>query len=329
MIKMAVFHANKQPYAMDERISLLRATGLVENVVAGADWRSVRSLPPDVVPYLVDVNGWTAKIAMDCLRARRPWVIDTGDDPGTLARNRGLSRWTSTAYDQVNRIVVGRAAAVICRGRFHQALLSRFARGPLHHAPDSVSDEILDQTRPCGDPHVLGTFGSVAIPKAGDRAYGWEVIDAVAHYGGELTGVIVANGPGRAVLDERVKRRGVAGNVHVVSGMEMEELIGVLGRIGFVTSVQSNDLAGWVRTTGKLPLSLGLGKYVIATAVGDAVVALPAEALLQARDDGEIAAEIATVVDRGIPVQWAGDAARRAEPFRRSRVCTRASQISR
>jgi hypothetical protein len=102
--------------------------------------------------------------------------------------------------------------------------------------------------------------------------------------------------------------------------MKLEALIGVLGPIGFVTSVQSNDLAGWVRTTGKLPLSLGLRKYVITTAVGDAAATLPREALVRARDDEGIVAEIATVVDRGIPVQWAADAARRAEPFRRSFV---------
>ena len=319
-MKIAVLHANKQPYAIDERISMLKETGLVENVVAGGEWKSVRSVPTHVMPYLVDVNAWTTRIAMECFRARRPFIIDTGDDPGTLARNMGRPRRTSTAHDLANRIVVGRAAAVVCRGQFHQALLSRYARGPVHYAPDSVADDLLDEPRPEGDLNIIGTFGSVAVPKTGDRAYGWEVIDTVAYHGGALTGLIVANGPGRGTLEARARRRGVADKVHVVAGMKLEALIGVLGPIGFVTSVQSNDLAGWVRTTGKLPLSLGLRKYVITTAVGDAVATLPREALVRARDDEGIVAEIATVVDRGIPVQWAADAARRAEPFRRSFV---------
>ncbi|MGO8864795.1 MAG: hypothetical protein ACLQRH_29070 [Acidimicrobiales bacterium] len=178
----------------------------------------------------------------------------------------------------------------------------------------------MDEARPEGDRHIVGTFGSVALPKTGDRAYGWEVIDAVAYHGGDLTGLVVANGPGCAALEVRAKRLGVASNVHVIDGMRMEELIGVLGPVGFVTSVQSNDLAGWVRTTGKLPLSLGLRKYVIATAVGEAVATLPPEALVLARDDKGIVEDIATVVDRGIPVQWAAEAVRRAEPFRRSFV---------
>jgi hypothetical protein len=319
-MKVIVLHANKQPHAMAERVDLLRATGLVDHVVGGGDYKLMRSMPNSVVPYLIDVNAWTARIAAECIRTRRPWIIDTGDDPGTLARNRGRSRWTSTGYDLVNRIVVGGAVAAVCRGRFHQVLLSRFASGPVHHAPDSVADEILDETRPQGDRHIVGTFGSVAIPKTGDRAYGWEVIDVVAQHGGALTGIIVANGPGRGALEARAKRLGVASDIHVMDGMRMEQLIDVLAPVGFVTSIQSDDLAGWVRTTGKLPLSLGLRKYVVATAVGDVVSTLPHDALIRASDDVGIAAEIATVLDRGIPVTWGPDAVRRAEPFRRSFV---------
>jgi hypothetical protein len=102
--------------------------------------------------------------------------------------------------------------------------------------------------------------------------------------------------------------------------MGMEELIAVLLPIGFVTSVQSNDIAGWVRTTGKLPLSLGLRKYVVATAVGDAVAALPAEALIRSESDVTVVSDIANVVDRGIPRGWEVEALRRAEPYRRSIV---------
>jgi len=100
----------------------------------------------------------------------------------------------------------------------------------------------------------------------------------------------------------------------------MVELIKVLLPTGFVTSIQSNDLAGWVRTTGKLPLSLGLRKYVVASAVGDAVTVLPHEALVRAKGDDDMVSEIATVVGRGGPQQWGIDAVRRAEPFRRSLV---------
>ena len=278
-MRIAVFHANKQPYAMNERIQLLEATGLVEEVIAGSERQPTRLMPRGIIPYLVDVNSWTVQIVLECLRTRRPWVIDSGDDPATLARNRGSAHWRSTAYGLINRFVVGGAAAVICRGQFHQPILSRFAHGPVHYAPDTVADEILDRDILVGDSQIISTFGSVPMPRTGDRAYGWEVIDVVALYGKGITGVIVANGPGQSALETRAKRLGVASQVHVLGGREMVELIKVLLPTGFVTSIQSNDLAGWVRTTGKLPLSLGLRKYVVASAVGDAVTVLPHEAL--------------------------------------------------
>jgi hypothetical protein len=319
-MKIAVLHANKRPYAMDERIELLRATGLVEQVIAGNERGSIRSLRAGVVPYLVDVNAWTVKFAIECFRKGRPWIIDTGDDPRSLARNLGSPRWRSTAYDLANRFVVARAAGVICRGQFHQPMLSSMTNGPVQVSPDTVADEILDREIAEGDPLIVGTFGSVATPRQGDRAYGWEVIDVVASYGGGLTGIIVANGPGRSILEARAKRFGVANHVHVLEGRKMKELIEVLLPIGFVTSIQSNDLAGWVRTTGKLPLSLGLRKYLIASAVGEAVIALPPEALVRASGDQEVAGAIASVISRGMPEHWEMDARSRAEPFRRSRV---------
>ena len=54
-----------------------------------------------------------------------------------------------------------------------------------------------------------------------------------------------------------------------------EDLPNYLALMNICVSTQSNDLVGMVRTTGKLPLYLAHGKYVIATDVGEASRVLP------------------------------------------------------
>src|SRR5581483_1424566 len=59
-----------------------------------------------------------------------------------------------------------------------------------------------------------------------------------------------------------------------------EELPAYLNAIDVCLSTQSNDLAGQVRTTGKLPLYLACGRYVLASRVGEAARVLPDEMLV-------------------------------------------------
>ena len=61
------------------------------------------------------------------------------------------------------------------------------------------------------------------------------------------------------------------------------ELPGWLHRMDICLSTQTNDVVGWVRTTGKLPLYLAAGRFVLASRVGEAARVLPEEMLV----DGE------------------------------------------
>jgi len=60
-------------------------------------------------------------------------------------------------------------------------------------------------------------------------------------------------------------------------------------------STQSNDLAGQVRTTGKLPLYLACGRYVLASKVGEAALVLPPDMLIdyEGTKDGTYPAKLA------------------------------------
>jgi glycosyltransferase involved in cell wall biosynthesis len=46
-------------------------------------------------------------------------------------------------------------------------------------------------------------------------------------------------------------------------------------------STQTNDLVGQVRTTGKLPLYLATGRYILASRVGEAALVLDEEMLIE------------------------------------------------
>jgi hypothetical protein len=63
-------------------------------------------------------------------------------------------------------------------------------------------------------------------------------------------------------------------------------------------STQTNDVVGWVRTTGKLPLYLAAGRYVLASRVGEAARVLPEEMLVDGMDPSQwVAAALRTVVN--------------------------------
>jgi glycosyltransferase involved in cell wall biosynthesis len=58
------------------------------------------------------------------------------------------------------------------------------------------------------------------------------------------------------------------------------ELPGLLAACDICLSTQTNDVAGNVRTTGKLPLYLACARYILASHVGEAARVLPPEMLV-------------------------------------------------
>src|SRR5205814_9698643 len=75
----------------------------------------------------------------------------------------------------------------------------------------------------------------------------------------------------------------------------MSELPSLINACDVCLSTQTNDVPGNVRTTGKLPLYLACGRYVLASRVGEAARVLPADMLVPY--DG--------TVDRGYPARLA------------------------
>jgi hypothetical protein len=96
-----------------------------------------------------------------------------------------------------------------------------------------------------------------------------------------------------------------------------EALLDLIRSAGFVTSYQTGDLAGWVRTTGKLPLVLGVGRGVLATDVGEAHFVLPRDQLLPCDRDSYTSLGLARIA-RGWTASDAQKARRLGTAFARS-----------
>jgi glycosyltransferase involved in cell wall biosynthesis len=85
-------------------------------------------------------------------------------------------------------------------------------------------------------------------------------------------------------LKARCQELGIEGLVEFAGRVPYAELPGWLHRMDICLSMQTNDVVGWVRTTGKLPLYLAAGRFVLASRVGEAARVLPEEMLVDGED---------------------------------------------
>lgn len=318
---LTVVVAERARLALHERTSLVvEAAPGAEVVIAATPQEALSRLTATSLTYLLDVNALTGRVALGLARTRRPYIVDTGDDPAALARAR-QGPMVAAGRAVVERTMLRRARGVVCRGSFHLPVLRGKTGAPLWWAPDTVADDLLNSEvgGDVGNESLVASFGSASKPASGDRAYGWEVVDLVARYP-RLKGLLVVNGPGIETLRRRADRLGVRQRVSIEGPQPLPELARRLRPAGFVTSVQSDDLAGWVRTTGKLPIALGLGKVLVATRVGEASRVLPDRFLVDATRDDELVARMAAVIESGFPADWPSRARELAEQFRRSAV---------
>jgi hypothetical protein len=105
----------------------------------------------------------------------------------------------------------------------------------------------------------------------------------------------------------------------VYDEMGMEELVGTMCAVRAITSYQGNNVGGWVRTTGKLPLALASGRALIANAVGEAALVLPRDWVYigERSDAGRLTADrLSRLSGQAV----CGEARYLAETYRRSTV---------
>lgn len=248
--------------------------------------RSLRALRPEAV-YVLDI-GYSGVVAsaLHALGSGCPRVVDTGDAIAALARSvGGRGRVGELLTEALEQFGLRTADAVVVRGTFHQRLLARQGIASTVIQDGLYVDAFLP--RPAGELRrslglegvlTVGILGSSVWSERLGVAVGWELVELMRLLKGRpVKGVLIGDGSGVPVLRERCRRYGLEDRMVFIDRLPYERLPEYLGVLDVALSTQSNDVVGQVRTTGKLPLYMANGRYVLATDVGEASLVLPEE----------------------------------------------------
>ena len=128
---------------------------------------------------------------------------------------------------------------------------------------------------------TVGLVGSSMLYEKSGTCYGWDLVELIRLLKDRpVHGIMIGGGNGIAVLQERCREYGILNRMHFIGYTPYQTLPHYLRVIDVCLSTQSNDLIGQVRTTGKLPLYLATGRFILASRVGEATLVLPQEMLV-------------------------------------------------
>lgn len=252
----------------------------------GALWRE----RPDIV-YVFDmaVSGVVAAVLYKSMTGASI-VIDTGDAITALARSIGRSPLGIGLTAALEKLSLRVADHLVVRGSNHHRILVN--RGVTHVTviPDGVD---LDQFRyttdrinirdelGIGEDLLLGTLGSSHWNDRLQTCYGWEMLDVLDRLRDEpVQAIMIGGGDGIERMKTRAQKLGLESRIHFVGYVPYDDLPAYLSAFDIGLSKQTNDVVGQVRTTGKLPLYMACGRYVLSTCVGEAAHVLPNEMLV-------------------------------------------------
>jgi glycosyltransferase involved in cell wall biosynthesis len=242
-------------------------------------------LRPNII-YVMDtaytgvLAGYISKRILRC-----KLIIDSGDVTYELAKSTGnYSKIQLKMIHWIEQIAVKNSDCLIVRGSYHQALLKNQGIRNVVFIPDGVDtitvrsmDNTSLRTKLNLDHSlVVGMIGTMIWSEKHCMCYGWDVIETLALLKElPVKALLVGDGNGRKILEARAKELEISDKVIFTGQLPYEEMLQYLNIMDVCVSTQSNDVVGMVRTTGKLPLYLAYGKYVIATNVGEAKRVLP------------------------------------------------------
>ena len=266
----------------------------------------VRTRPAIVYVFDMSLAGVLAAVLYKRL-FKASLIVETGDAIGELARSLDRPRWAIVLTDFLEALSVREAHRIVLRGSNHQTYLAeKFPALPLatDWVPDGVdtrqfapSREARSSLKPeFRDGLVVGLVGSSNWnPRLGICA-GWELVEMLRiTQGHRIVAMLVGGGSGVATLKHRAIRYGIEERISFVGAVKHERLPEYIHMMDICISTQTNDWVGRVRTTGKLPLYMACGKFVLASNVGEAARVLPKEMLI----------DYEGTVDHGYPAKLA------------------------
>ena len=250
---------------------------------------SLKRLRPSV-SYVFDIS-YAAVLSAVCYKLifRNCLIIETGDAIAELVRSTGnrsrfglwLTRWLEKA-------AFGIADRIIVRGSFHKEWLSRHGieADVIQDGIDTdifVPEDASDLRKQYGLDGVItvGLVGSSLWSEKLQMCYGWELIETVRLLKERpVKGIMIGAGSGISHLKTLCSRYEIEDKIVFLGYVPYDQLPHYVNLIDICLSTQTNDLVGQVRTTGKLPLYLATGRYILASNVGEAAVVLEQEMLV-------------------------------------------------
>lgn len=240
--------------------------------------------------YVFDM-GFSGVLAAGLYRvvSRCLVVVDTGDAIYELARSAGgrgrLGLWLTKWLEHYALSI---SDQVVVRSHSHRDLLG--SEGiDAETIPDGVD---LRQFSPAAENDlrrqyglegfvVVGILGSLIWNQRLEMCYGSELIEVIDRLRNlPVKGLVIGDGNGLARIRERCRALGIENRIVFAGRIPYAELPRYLNIMDICISTQTNDKVGQVRTSGKLPLYLACGRFVLATDVGEAARVLPPEMLV-------------------------------------------------
>lgn len=230
------------------------------------------------------IGAWLYKLLF-----RNRLIIETGDAIYELSRSTGsrgrVGLWMT---GWLERFSLKAADAIVVRGTFHKQFLSErgFQAEVIQDGVDIEAFAPLDTNglrKEYGLDGVLtvGLVGSSVWSERLQMCYGWELVEALRLLkDAPVKGIMIGDGTGIPHLKARCREYGIEDKIIFPGHLPFNQLPKYLCLMDVCLSTQTNDLVGQVRTTGKLPLYMAAGRYILASRVGEAALVLDEEMLV-------------------------------------------------
>jgi len=266
-----------------------------------------------VAVYVFDIS-YTGVIASGCYKFifRNGLIIETGDAIVELVRSTGsrgkFGIWLTSLLENAAFHIADR---IVVRGSFHQGWLAQHGidADVIQDGVDAdgFTVEDADELRKRHGLEAVTTVGLVGSSIWSEKlqmCYGWELVETLRLLQDRpVKGIMIGSGSGIPHLKARCREYGIENKILFLGHVPFERLPAYLGLIDICLSTQTNDIVGKVRTTGKLPLYLAAGRYVLASKVGEAELILEPEMLVEyegVKDQGyprKLKERIETILD--------------------------------
>ena len=240
--------------------------------------------------YVFDIS-YTGVIAAGLYKTvfRSKLIVETGDAIVELVRSTGSrGKFGLGLTKLLENVAFGLADRAVVRGTFHKELLKErgieadVIQDGVDTSDFAVADtgELRRQLK-LEDFTTIGLVGTSIWSEKLQMCYGWELVETLHLLGDRpVKGIMIGSGTGITHLKARVHEYGLEEKIIFLGQVAYEQLPSYLRLIDICFSTQTNDVVGQVRTTGKLPLYLAAGRYILASRVGEAARVLPEEMLV-------------------------------------------------